>query len=110
VLILPPPQKLGVETHLPAQACSQSPSAGSSSLVPAGQAGPPQIPGAKSSAGGAGPRNMVCGALWCIGGIVVTVATYSAAEPGGTYLVAWGAILFGGLEFLQGLWQTSTEL
>lgn len=36
-------------------------------------------------------------------GIVVTAVTFSAAEPGGTYFVAYGAILFGGLAFLQGL-------
>jgi len=51
-------------------------------------------------------RNMVFGALWCIGGILVTAITYSAASSGGgTYFVAWGAILFGGLQFLQGLVQ-----
>jgi hypothetical protein len=48
-------------------------------------------------------RDMLVGALWCIGGIVVTAVTYSAASNGGgTYFVAWGAILFGGLQFLRG--------
>ncbi len=42
------------------------------------------------------------GLLWLIGGIVVTVGTYSAAAPGETYFVAWGAILFGGIQFLKG--------
>lgn len=50
-------------------------------------------------------KNMIYGALWCIGGIVVTVATYSAASGGGTYIVAWGAILFGGLQLLSGIYQ-----
>ena len=51
-------------------------------------------------------RHMVVGALWCIGGTLVTVMTYSAAssgEGGGTYVVALGAIIFGALEFFAGL-------
>lgn len=63
------------------------------------------------SAKSMGNKNMLVGALWCIGGIVVTAATYSAASSssgGGTYVVAWGAILFGGLQFLKGLFQALT--
>lgn len=50
---------------------------------------------------------MLYGALWCIGGIMVTTATYSSAvaHGGGTYFVAWGAILFGAIQFLQGVFQ-----
>ena len=33
--------------------------------------------------------------LWLIGGIAVTAATYQMAEGGGSYVVAWGAILYG---------------
>jgi hypothetical protein len=54
-----------------------------------------------------GARNMLVGALWCIGGVVVTAATYSAVkESGGTYIVAWGAILFGGIQFFRGVFQS----
>lgn len=71
---------------------------------------PPAITGKDAPAQAAGPKNMLCGALWCIGGIVVTAATYSvASETGGRYIVAWGAILFGGLQFLQGLFQTCRD-
>lgn len=57
----------------------------------------------------AGSKNMLVGALWCIGGIIVTTVTYSAASNGGgTYFVAWGAILFGGIQFLQGMIQLLT--
>jgi hypothetical protein len=40
------------------------------------------------------------------GGTVVTIATYSAAASsptGGRYIVAWGAIVFGIIDFFRGL-------
>ena len=57
----------------------------------------------------AGRKNMIYGALWCIGGIVVTVVTYSIASGGGTYIIAWGAIVFGAIQFFRGLIQSSGE-
>ena len=54
-----------------------------------------------------GKKNMAFGALWAVGGTVVTAATYSAASGGGTYVVAWGAIVFGAIQFIQGLVQSS---
>jgi hypothetical protein len=50
-------------------------------------------------------KNIVIGAIWCIGGTLVTVLTYQAASGGGHYIVAWGAIVFGGFQFLRGLAQ-----
>ncbi len=51
-------------------------------------------------------RMMKNGAFWCVGGSIVTAFTYRAAANGGSYIVAWGAILFyGAIEFLQGLSQ-----
>jgi hypothetical protein len=50
-------------------------------------------------------RNMTVGGLWCGGGIAVTAFTYASASGGGTYVVAWGAIIFGGYQFLKGLTQ-----
>lgn len=55
-----------------------------------------------------GKKNMLYGALWCIGGIVVTVVSYSAASGGGTYIVAFGAIIFGAIQFFKGLSQSSS--
>lgn len=49
---------------------------------------------------------MLHGALWCFGGILVTVVSYASAASspfGGTYIVAWGAIIFGAVRFFQGL-------
>jgi hypothetical protein len=53
----------------------------------------------------AGMRDMAIGAVICIIGIVVTVGTLSAARSngGGSYVVAWGAILFGAAQFLRGV-------
>ena len=49
-------------------------------------------------------NDILFGALWCFGGIIVTAVTYSeAATSGGTYVIAWGAILFGGIQFIKGL-------
>lgn len=57
-----------------------------------------------------GRKNMIYGALWFFGGLIVTVGTYSAASSsGGTYLVTWGAIIFGAIQFLQGLYQYATS-
>ena len=43
------------------------------------------------------------GAFWLIGGIIITIVTYSMSATGGRYIVAWGAILFGGIQLLRGL-------
>lgn len=60
-------------------------------------------PDAKSAAA---KRLMLTGALWCIGGIIVTSVTYNAAASsptGGQYIIAWGAIAFGFFDFIRGL-------
>jgi hypothetical protein len=57
----------------------------------------------------AGQKNMLYGALWCIGGLIVTAVTFQAAAGGGSYVIAWGAILFGGIQFFRGLMQSSGE-
>lgn len=48
-------------------------------------------------------NDMLYGALWAIGGLVVTGATYAAAADGGTYVAFYGAVLYGGYRFLKGL-------
>jgi hypothetical protein len=54
----------------------------------------------------AGKKNMLYGAVWCIGGILITALTYSAAsQRGGTYFITWGAIIFGAVQFFRGLGQ-----
>lgn len=51
-------------------------------------------------------RNVWVGALTSIVGIVITAVSYSAASSssgGGRYVVAYGAIIFGGIQFVRGL-------
>ena len=48
-------------------------------------------------------KDMLYGGLWFIGGSVVTAVTYGAASGGCSYVVAWGAILFGAIQFIKGL-------
>lgn len=48
-------------------------------------------------------KDMIFGALWCVGGLIVTIVTYQAASGGGSYIVAWGAIIFGAVQFIRGM-------
>jgi hypothetical protein len=59
----------------------------------------------------AGQQNMIYGALWCVGGLIVTAVTYNAAAAtgGGKYVVAWGAIVFGAIQFFRGLIQSGED-
>lgn len=47
-------------------------------------------------------RHMLHGLLWLVGGLAVTLGTYHAAGAGGVFFVAWGAVLFGAIDFLRG--------
>lgn len=40
-------------------------------------------------------KDMLYGALWCVGGIIATASNVGA--------IFWGAILFGGIQFVKGL-------
>jgi len=45
---------------------------------------------------------MTRGGFWCLGGLVATFIGYSASAPGGTYMIWWGAIVWGAIEFFRG--------
>ena len=60
--------------------------------------------GASSARRAAAMQAMLYGGGVCAVGILLTVLTYTFADYlGGTYVVTWGAILFGGLQFLRGV-------
>jgi hypothetical protein len=53
-----------------------------------------------------GYRNLIFGALWALGGIAVTAITYQqASSAGGRFMFAYGAIIFGLIQFIRGLVQ-----
>jgi hypothetical protein len=50
-------------------------------------------------------KDLLYGALWFGGGLLLTVATCSAAQDagGGRYVLAWGPMLYGGFRLLKAL-------
>ncbi len=62
------------------------------------QDGPFRVPSERSGSG-----DMALGAIICLVGIIITAASYSSASGGGTYVVAWGAIVFGAVRFFKGM-------
>ncbi len=80
--------------------------------APLGGIGKPEAPPCEVdlddlTLGETGSHNMLFGALWCLGGMVVTAATLATAYSlgGGVYVVASGAIIFGALQFFRGVFQ-----
>lgn len=64
----------------------------------------------RETRGKAGMRNMGMGAVVFVIGLVITLGSYAsaAASPsGGSYMIAYGAIIFGAIQFFQGLWQVN---
>lgn len=49
----------------------------------------------------AGKRHMTIGALWFIGGVIVTVASFTSTG-GRTYVITYGAIIYGIFLFIKG--------
>ena len=62
-----------------------------------------ETPEARQALAKAYARHMLYGILWAAGGITVTVAALTLSANGGTYIVAWGAIIFGIVDFFRGL-------
>lgn len=48
-------------------------------------------------------RNVALNSLWPLGGALVTFVTYQLATAGGTYTIAWGAIVIGAVFFLKSI-------
>lgn len=47
------------------------------------------------------------GILWIAAGAVITGVGYAFAEPGGSYYILWGLMIYGGYKFLQGRYYLS---
>jgi hypothetical protein len=48
-------------------------------------------------------HDMIVGGLVAVTGILVTGRSYMLSAPGSSSIVAWGAIVFGGIQFAKGL-------
>ena len=49
-------------------------------------------------------RNIAIGLVLLVIGIIVTAVTYdSASREGGTYIIAWGPMVFGAIRLFKGL-------
>lgn len=49
-------------------------------------------------------KDMRNGARWFWGGVIITTTTYLFAEDlGGSYIITWGAIVFGAIQFFRGV-------
>jgi hypothetical protein len=56
-----------------------------------------------------GRKNMLFGALWFFGGLLVTILSFAAASGGGPYRIFIVAILTGAVQFIYGARQASTR-
>lgn len=48
-------------------------------------------------------KDMLIGGLILVVGIAITVISHYRASGGGTYVVTWGAMLWGGVRFFKGM-------
>jgi cation transport ATPase len=51
-------------------------------------------------------KNMAIGGVICLIGLAISIGSYQAAASsptGGSYTLAWGAVIFGGIQFFRGL-------
>jgi hypothetical protein len=48
-------------------------------------------------------KRMLSGLFWGFVGVVIALLTFLAVESGGLYVIAWGTLAFGMLQFAQGL-------
>lgn len=54
-----------------------------------------------------GRRNMAIGGVVCVIGLLVTIGSMAAAGGRGGGIIAWGAILWGGIQFVRGMSQAN---
>jgi hypothetical protein len=56
-----------------------------------------------------GSKHMAIGGLIFLAGCAVTLVTLAAADGGGRFVLAWGAILFGAIQFFYGVSQRGSS-
>ena len=57
----------------------------------------------------AAKKSIAVGMAWLIGGLVVTIGSYMSVlnNGGGTYIITWGAIIFGGIQAIRSFYNYS---
>ena len=59
---------------------------------------------------GSGNTNMIVGGLVCLLGLAITIGTFMAsADGGGRFTIAYGAVIFGAIQFFRGLSQSNQQ-
>ncbi len=53
--------------------------------------------------------NMLVGGAVCLAGVVITAISYLSAQPGSEYMIFYGAVAVGGVQFLVGVAQVVTR-
>jgi hypothetical protein len=79
---------------------------GPSQPGPFGQPGPMGLGGAGSMLRRRGRRQVITGSILFVVGLLITIGTLGHAESsagGGTYIVAWGPMIFGIIAIIRGL-------
>lgn len=50
-------------------------------------------------------KDVWIGGAWLVGGAAIWIGTYvAAASNGGSYYMTWGAVVFGGIQFVKGIY------
>ena len=57
----------------------------------------------------AGRRNMAIGGLVCVVGLVISLASLASVSTGGGGVIAWGAVIYGGIQFVRGCSQVQAS-
>jgi hypothetical protein len=57
-----------------------------------------------------GRKDLIVGSVWLLIGTAVTVGTYAAARSGGSYTVAYGAVIIGLYRIVRGLQRMQTDV
>ncbi len=53
---------------------------------------------------GQASKEALKGVLWFVGALLITLITFLGAEPGGSYYIFWGAMLYGVYRLIRGLY------
>lgn len=98
----PPPQQMQQPAYPPPHAPPMYPPPG----APMGSPFVPMNPSKNSKNAG---TNIVLGLVIFFVGLGITLGTMDAAEGGGTYVVAYGPMVGGGMLFFKGLFQLGSK-